>query len=136
MGEGRERNVLLTPSVGEQRGGSRRTNSNHEAFCQNTLCARNKPRRSVETKRTYFIRSNCNLTHKAQVILHHHTSRAWCNGHSRDLVLGSPIPGKQHRESITFPFYIWLDRQVGQPNLELPSMFLRRSLTGIGDPRK
>ena len=56
--------------------------------------------------------------------------------HSGDLVLGSVTPGKQRWENIAFPFYIWLDREVGQPNLDIPSMFLQCSLPGIGDPSK
>ena len=39
--------------------------------------------------------------------------------HSGDLA-----PGKQHFENIAFPFYVWLDRNVGQPNLDIPSMFI------------
>ena len=56
--------------------------------------------------------------------------------HSGDLGLGPPIPGNQHRENIAFPFYIWLDQKVRQPNLDIPSMFLQCSLPGIGDPSK
>ena len=59
-----------------------------------------------------------------------------CCSHSGHLVLWSPIPGKQHRENIAFPFCIWLDRKVGQPNVHISSMFLQCSLPAICDPSK
>ena len=41
------------------------------------------------------------------------------------------ISGKQHCENIAFPLCAWVDRKVGQPNLDIPSMFLQCCLPGI-----